>query len=42
MLGSPNPDHVTQEQVERVCREANCHDFIMRLPKGYDTGVGER
>ncbi|XP_030388573.1 multidrug resistance protein homolog 49 isoform X2 [Scaptodrosophila lebanonensis] len=32
----------TQEDIERAAKTANCHDFIVRLPKGYDTLVGER
>lgn len=32
----------TQAQVEAAARAANIHDFIMGLPKGYDTVVGER
>ncbi|KAJ2031442.1 hypothetical protein H4S03_006625 [Coemansia sp. S3946] len=32
----------TREQVERACRDANAHDFIMDLPDGYDTMCGER
>ena len=35
------PD-ATQEDLERVCRSANIHDFIASLPDGYDTVVGER
>lgn len=35
------PD-ATREQVEQAARAANAHDFIMRLPAGYDTVVGER
>lgn len=31
----------TQEEVEAAARKACCHDFIMKLPKGYDTLVGE-
>ena len=31
----------TLEEIERACREASCHDFIMSLPQGYDTVVGE-
>lgn len=34
------PD-ATQEQIEAACRAASVHDFIERLPKGYDTMVGE-
>lgn len=32
----------TQEEVEAAARAANIHDFIMGLPNGYDTVVGER
>lgn len=31
----------TDEEIEEAARRAQCHDFIMRLPKGYDTMVGE-
>lgn len=31
----------TDEEIEAAARQACCHDFIMRLPKGYDTQVGE-
>ncbi|MBM3129296.1 MAG: ABC transporter ATP-binding protein [Chloroflexi bacterium] len=32
----------TQDEIERAARAANIHDFIARLPQGYDTIVGER
>jgi ATP-binding cassette subfamily B protein len=32
----------TQEEIERAARAANIHDFISKLPNGYDTIVGER
>ena len=35
------PD-ATREEVERVARTANIHDFISALPDGYLTVVGER
>ncbi len=31
----------TQEEIEAACRKASVHDFIMSLPQGYDTDVGE-
>jgi ATP-binding cassette subfamily B protein len=30
------------EEIERAARRAQAHDFIMALPDGYDTRVGER
>ncbi len=32
----------TQEEIERACRMAEAHDFVIRQPHGYDTMVGER
>jgi len=32
----------TQEEIERVARAAQLHEFIARLPQGYETPVGER
>jgi ATP-binding cassette subfamily B protein len=32
----------TQAEIESAARAANIHDFVMGLPDGYDTTVGER
>jgi subfamily B ATP-binding cassette protein MsbA len=37
--GQPN---VPQRQVEEAARAALAHDFVMALPGGYDTVIGER
>lgn len=31
----------TDKEIEDACKKASVHDFIMSLPKGYDTEVGE-
>ncbi len=37
--GRPEP---TQAEIEAAARAARAHDFVMRLPQGYDTVVGDR
>src|SRR3954464_2615726 len=37
--GSPNAG---RDQVEHAARAANAHDFIVGLPRGYETMIGER
>ena len=36
------PGKYTQQQIEAAARAANAHEFIMELPRGYDTLLGER
>lgn len=31
----------TDEDIKKACKKASVHDFIMSLPQGYDTPVGE-
>ena len=35
-------DHIDRERVERACKAACAHEFIEKLPDGYDTVLGER
>ena len=37
--GSPN---ATEEEMILAAKRANIHDYVMELPNGYDTEVGER
>ncbi|MGI5850569.1 MAG: ABC transporter ATP-binding protein [Caldicoprobacterales bacterium] len=39
MYGNPN---ATREEVIRAAKVADAHDFIMEMPQGYETIVGER
>ena len=39
LMGKPD---ATDEEVIAAAKAANAHDFIMNLPDGYDTKVGER
>ncbi|MBX8338355.1 SAV1866 family putative multidrug efflux ABC transporter [Staphylococcus aureus] len=39
LLGRPT---ATDEEVVEAAKMANAHDFIMNLPQGYETEVGER
>ncbi|KAG2319254.1 hypothetical protein Bca52824_012467 [Brassica carinata] len=39
--GLPN-DHVSKDDIIKAAKAANAHEFIISLPQGYDTLVGER
>ncbi len=40
-IGCAKPG-ATQAEIETAARAAGCHDFIMQMPQGYETRVGER
>ncbi len=35
-------EEATDAEIERACRMADAHEFIIRQPHGYDTMIGER
>lgn len=37
--GKPN---ATENEIVQAAKNANAHDFIMELPEGYDTDIGQR
>jgi ATP-binding cassette, subfamily B, putative efflux pump len=39
LIGKPD---ATEEEVIHAAKAANAHDFILKLPNGYNTKVGER
>lgn len=38
LIAKPDAD---RSQIETACKAASIHDFILTLPKGYDTMIGE-
>ena len=38
VIGRPD---ATREEVEEAAKKARCYDFIMQLPEGFDTVIGE-
>ncbi|KAI6771201.1 hypothetical protein HG531_008826 [Fusarium graminearum] len=42
LFGISNPDSVSDDRIHQVCRDAFIHDFIVSLPEGYNTDVGQR
>ncbi|KAG0045015.1 Multidrug resistance protein 1 [Gryganskiella cystojenkinii] len=42
LYGLPDDEEGTMEQVIEAARVSNIHDFVMSLPQGYDTRVGDK
>lgn len=42
LFGIPDPSSIPEDRIHAVCRDAFIHDFIVSLPEGYDTDVGQR
>ena len=42
LFGVEDPTIITEEMLHEICRQSNCHDFIMEFEEGYATMVGER
>lgn len=42
LYGAPGDALIRQEDIDNVLKEANAYDFVMNLPQGLDTVVGER
>lgn len=34
--------HASRDEIIEAAKQANAHDFIMKLPNGYDTDIGQR
>ena len=34
-------EDASMDEIKEACVKASCHDFIMNLPNGYETVVGE-
>ncbi|KAF5003986.1 hypothetical protein FDECE_9486 [Fusarium decemcellulare] len=42
LLGVADPSSVSDERIHQVCRDAFIHEFIVSLPEGYHTQVGQK
>ncbi|RFU29279.1 hypothetical protein B7463_g7075, partial [Scytalidium lignicola] len=42
LFGVADPASISEERIHEVCRDAFIHDFIVSLPGGYNTDVGQK
>ncbi|KAK7222549.1 hypothetical protein V2G26_010552 [Clonostachys chloroleuca] len=42
LFGIADPESISNEMIHDVCRDAFIHDFIVSLPEGYNTDVGQK
>ncbi|KAI5240469.1 ABC transporter [Aureobasidium subglaciale] len=42
LFGMSDSSSVSEDRIQQVCRDALIHDFIVSLPQGYDTDVGQK
>ncbi|KAI1389238.1 P-loop containing nucleoside triphosphate hydrolase protein [Hypoxylon trugodes] len=42
LFGVTDPSSISEERIHEVCRDAFIHEFIMSLPEGYDTDIGQK
>ncbi|KAH7166490.1 P-loop containing nucleoside triphosphate hydrolase protein [Dactylonectria macrodidyma] len=42
LFGISDPGSISDERIHEVCRDAFIHDFIVSLPDGYNTDVGQQ
>ncbi|KXS94977.1 hypothetical protein AC578_9477 [Pseudocercospora eumusae] len=42
IFGIEDENNISEEEITKVCKEANIHDFLTSLPAGLDTVVGSK
>ncbi|KAH7313829.1 P-loop containing nucleoside triphosphate hydrolase protein [Stachybotrys elegans] len=42
LFGISDPSSIPEERIHEVCKDTFIHDFIVSLPEGYNTNVGQK